>query len=201
METQRNFRKAVTLALKEKRLRTNLIIMAWLWASAYMTTDVLDYYTPMETVSDDIYYQAAFNGAADLVGYLISGLVFGQIIYRKKLIFFVSYLFGIIGTVGLLISHEVDSLKELNLASKIVASLGIASAFQGIFIVMDIFPDHLQSSTYGICNVFAVICQILMVKTPIASASDYIRLWFALGVMTVSMAISIFLIGSHYIKV
>lgn len=171
METQRSFLKAVSLALKKKRLRTNLIIMAWLWASAWMTTDVISYYPVMQTVSDDIYYQAAFDGAVDLCGYLIAGLVFGQIIYRKKLIFFVSYLLGIIGTVGLLTTHKIERLKGVNLASKIVASLGIASAFQGIFIVMNIFPDHLQSSTYGICNVFAVVCQIFMLKGSIASAS------------------------------
>ena len=56
LATQRSFPRAVREALRQKRVRTNLVIMAWLWASAYVTTDVVAAQPTLQSVSSDRYY-------------------------------------------------------------------------------------------------------------------------------------------------
>lgn len=57
-----------------------------------------------------------------------SGLIFGRILSRKKLIFIASYLIVIIATIGHMLTQDSNKM-VLNLIFRTISLFGIASAF------------------------------------------------------------------------
>ena len=188
--------------LKSKRYMVNLGVITWLWMSAFMTAEIIALYSPPKSVTGDGYYADMFAALVDLAGYLASGLLFGQFLIRKKFIFFLSYGAALVGTAGLVVTDnsQISSDQSLNLGFKILAQFGVASAYQGVFLMMDIFPGVFQSSTFGICNAFGLVSQILVLQALPRFLTKVESLYFAMAVMVVSMILSPFLIGSHRLK-
>jgi hypothetical protein len=64
--------------------------------------------------------------------------------------------------------------------------------------MMEIFPSVFQATSFGICNSFAVLSQIFILK--IIPNAFVVRLALGGAIVAACLAVSPLLIGSHHIK-
>ncbi len=80
---------------------------------------------------------------------------------------------------------------------------GVSAAFQGCFVIMEIFPSIIYSSTIGVCNFLGVTSTIItLFALPQLNDSSYN---YRLGISGVLILLAIILVpflkGSHYILI
>ena len=139
----------------------------------------------------------------DLLGFLSAGLVFGKILTRKKFLFFYAFTIATIGILGCLFVKNNNFEGVLEMVFLYVGKFGIAAAYQGCFIIMEIFPSLIYSSTIGVCNFLGVISTILalFVLPKISDPFFTIRLGICGLMLLISMVFVPLLRGSHYILI
>lgn len=136
-----------------------------------------------------------------MAGYLSSGIIFG-ILTRRKFIFLIAYSIVLVGVIGMLFTNKHKEYEKENFALKYLSKFGVAAAYQGVFLMMGIFPRMFYSTTFGICLTFGIIMTIVGSQglTNIGDDSQFIRLFIGMSVCLISLLVSPFLIGSHRIK-
>ena len=165
-----------------------------------MGTAIVGNYTPPGVISTDSFNVDVFNASIDLWGYLAAGLLFAKLVSRKKFIFTISYIFALIGLIGIYptFTASIEPYLTLSYVSKALSQFGVASATQGNFLMMEIFPSVFQATSFGICNAFGVLSQIMVLK--VLPTVFLIRAIFGTVIVSISLILSPLMIGSHYVK-
>jgi len=70
----------------------------------------------------------------------------------------------IVGCVGILASYIDQENGTDNLVFFFITQFGIAMAYQGNFLTINIFPSIFFSTSFGICNTFAIISEIIVLE-------------------------------------
>ena len=76
----------------------------------------------------------------------------------------VANLFSVIGGTILIITDATSSLPYLNTVSLFVSKFGAAIAYQGVFLIVEIYPLIFYSTVFGICSLFGIISNILAIE-------------------------------------
>lgn len=195
-----NIKKSLKELFKSRRYKTNLAISIWLWMAAFTNSMIVSSYESPGAISESAFNIDIFNSSVNLLGCLISGLVIRYLLRRKKFIFTISYTLALFGLAGIFFTHRANSEPGLTLSSvsKVVAQFSMASVIQGNFMMMEIFPSVFQATSFGICNTFGVLIQMINLK--LLPYDFYLRFGLGLGIIIVSLGLSPFMIGSHHIK-
>ncbi|TNV81786.1 hypothetical protein FGO68_gene950 [Halteria grandinella] len=195
-----NIKKSLKELFKSKRYKVNLGISIWLWMAAQMGTQIITNYTPPGVISSDSFNVDVFNASIDLWGYLATGLIFAKIVSRKKFIFSISYLFALVGLIGIFRTFyaTIEPYLTWSFISKALSQFGAASATQGNFLMMEIFPSVFQATSFGICNAFGVLSQMFVLK--LLPLDFTVRLIFGTVIVILCLILSPLMIGSHHIK-
>ena len=84
-----------------------------------------------------------------------------------------------------------------------IGKFGVSAALQGCFVIMEIFPSIIYSSTIGVCNFLGVTSTILAlyVLPMINDPTFNIRMAICGGLLLVAIVLVPLLKGSHYILI
>ena len=84
-----------------------------------------------------------------------------------------------------------------------IGKFGVSAALQGCFVIMEIFPSIIYSSTIGVCNFLGVTSTILalFVLPMITDPTFNIRLGICGILIVVAIILVPMLKGSHYILI
>jgi hypothetical protein len=151
----------------------------------------------------DPFNEAAINQTIDLVGYMSAGLIFAKILRRKKFLFYFAFTISIIGILGCIFVRDKNFEKKLDFKFLYLGKFGVAAAYQGCFIIMEIFPSLIYSSTIGVCNFLGVTSTILalFVMTKLNDPFFNTRLAICGVMILISLVLVPLLKGSHYILI
>jgi len=200
-------KKSISNKLKEvfksSRYFYNLIICGWLWLSTFMLYNTFNLYSDSHIMMKDPFNEAAINQTVDLVGYMSAGFVFAKILRRKKFIFYFAFTISTIGILGCIFAKDSILDHKLDLVFLFLGKFGVAAAYQGCFIIMEIFPSLIYSSTIGVCNFLGVSSTILalFVLTKLNDPFFNIRLAICAVMIVISLVLVPLLKGSHYILI
>ena len=144
------------------------------------------------------------NSGADLLGFLSAGLVFGKLLASKKFVFLCAYLISLVGLVGYYVTNSSQRTQKTDLIFLYIGKFGIACAYQGCFVITEIFPSIISSTSFGICNIFGVLATIIVTQVfPNVYPFDQNfekRLMVCGAMITLACIACPFIKGSHYIK-
>ena len=99
----------------------------------------------------------------ELVGYIFSLAVYLKL-KKKGRIFMIANMFSIIGGIILIITDFTNALPYLNTISLFVSKFGASISYQGVFLIVEIYPLIFYSTIFGICNLFGVVSNILAIE-------------------------------------
>ena len=189
---------------KQSRYLSNLGICVLLWFSTFMMYHTFSGYEFAHKITESIFDEMLINSGDDLLGFLSAGLVFGKILARKKFVFLWAYLICFVGLVGCVLTNSSQRAQKTDLIFMYIGKFGIACAYQGCFLITEIFPSIIYSTSFGICNIFGVIATIIVTQVfPQVFLLDqyFEKRLIVCGVMIALACIACpFIKGSHYIK-
>ena len=126
------------------------------------------------------------------MGYIFSLIVFVNL-KKKRQIFMIANIFSIIGGTAVLITDSLETLPYLNTIGLFISKFGATAAYQGCFLIVEIYPLIFYSTVFGICNLFGVISNVLGIEYINNLSKDTVNL--ALNIVLGAISIG----TSHYI--
>lgn len=89
----------------------------------------------------------------------------------------IAYVIVTIGTIGLILTHNIrdPSITPLNMIFTFIVKFGASMSYQGVFLIVEVFPLIFYSTIFGICNVFGIIANILSIEFLDILDNDVIR--------------------------
>ena len=103
-----------------------------------------------------------------------------------------------------MLTNDTQRAKKTDLIFMYIGKFGIACAFQGCFLITEIFPSIIYSTSFGLCNIFGVTAMILVDEAfPVIFSDDrhFEKRLTICGILIVLASIACpFIKGSHYIK-
>ena len=120
-----------------------------LWAITVYNYQIADYYESF--FPGDQFQQLMAISAVELVGYILGGLAFESFKVRPCIkLYVVSFAICFVGAIGILFNDEAE-YPYLDMLMHFVAKIGIAMAFQAVYLANVLFPIVFSSTTFGIC--------------------------------------------------
>lgn len=142
--------------IQNRKHRTNLIIFVILWIIATFTYYLV--YFQIKYMKGDFYINTIVSSCTEMLSYTVSGFILTAL--GIKLSYFLSFSAAIIGSSLYIIMHT--SYESLTPIFLFLASFGISSSMNIDWNINSIlFPVIFNSSTNGICNLFARISDSL----------------------------------------
>lgn len=180
-----------------KKNLQNLSICSFLWFATILQFQITlnyQYATPL-AYFDDTYV----HSIVELAGYIFSLVVYLKL-KKKGRIFMIANLFSILGSIALIITDSTNKLPYLNTISLFVSKFGATMAYQGVFLIVEIYPLIFYSTVFGICNLFGVISNILAIEYINNLPNDIVNLIIYIIIAVISFVVSYFIIEEEQDK-
>ena len=181
------------------------MICAWLWLSTFLLYQTINQYEIKHKTFQNQYYEEILGFTIDVLGYISSGLIFARLLKRKKFLFYIAFGIAATGVIGCIATrNDPDGNKDLiGIIFLYIGQFGIAAAYQGCFVIMEIFPSIIYSFTIGVCNLLGVTSTIVaLFAFPLMNDPTYnIRLAICATLILIACILVPLLKGSHYILI
>ena len=149
-----NHRKQKINFCSNKVILLNLIIMIILWSVTSLNYYLITYY--MKYVPGNIFVNTTISTVSELIAYACSGLAYQAL--GGKTAFFFSFLISSVG--GFLIAF-IPAVGYEIASFVLLAKFGISFAFNLVYVITPtLFPTDLCSTTFGVCNIFAMLSSV-----------------------------------------
>jgi len=128
----------------------NLILMTIFWTVSSFNYYIMTFY--LKYIPGSVYTNTSLSCMAEVLSYIASGLVMNA--FGVKLSFIISFILAATGGIFLVIFFNADGF--LIAVFVLFAKFGISFAFNVSYLATpQMFPTHLCSTAFGICNLFA----------------------------------------------
>ena len=153
MSANNNRREKINFC-SNKVILLNLIIMIILWSVTSLNYYLITYY--MKYVPGNISVNTTVSTVSELIAYASSGLAYQML--GGKTAFFLSFLISAVG--GSLIAF-IPAVGYEIAGFVLLAKFGISFAFNLVYVITPtLFPTDLCSTSFGVCNVFAMLSSV-----------------------------------------
>lgn len=145
--------------LSKWNIKVNLFVLTLIWISCAFNHTVLTF--RLKYFPGNIYWNGLLSATSDLIGTILSGVVFSYIGAKKnfQISFAVAAVGGILMYLYIKLTGYTTSSKDVSKLYGfyiLIAKLGICGAFNGIYCCFsDMFPPLFSVTAFGIANFFA----------------------------------------------
>jgi hypothetical protein len=155
IEIQTSVKAGIREFFKERDLVINLILCMALWAVTLMTYMINAYYA--NYFPGDQFQNLIMISTVELVAYILSGIAFEKFSSKKSTkLFIVSFIITIAGALSIILNDK-DQMPYLDMIGNFVCKFGLASAYQGVYLVNILFPIVFASTTFGVCCLMGAV--------------------------------------------
>jgi MFS family permease len=128
----------------------NLILMTIFWTVSSFNYYIMTFY--LKYIPGSVYTNTSLSCSAEIIAYIASGIIMNA--FGVKLAFIISFILAAIGGIFLVIFFSADGY--LIAIFVLFAKFGISFAFNVSYLATpQMFPTHLTSTAFGVCNLFA----------------------------------------------
>ena len=96
----------------------------------------------------------------EFLSYIVAGILYHKFKVKKVLIG--SFLFSMVGSLGICFSDKTEH-PIWDLLFTLTAKAGISACYELVYMANDLFPLIFSSTSFGVCNMFAGIAQVVAV--------------------------------------
>jgi len=157
--------KSTMFYLRQKVVQKNLVVMAYMWATASFSYYMIVFY--LKYLPGDIYSNTFASSGTDCASVVFGGFLYTRLGIKKTFTLLLS--FSVIGGLLIIFLGEVND-SSLMPIFVVITKIGISGSFVNVYIsTVDIFPTLFCATALGFCNFFA---RVLTIAAPQVAELD-----------------------------